>query len=391
MSRLLLFLIVVTAIFVFQDCRHEPLDDIVPSIIFEKGEALVFCDTTLQVEENFTVSAVARSNETSGRILKRFSVTRIIDGIGVNIIDSAINTGEFIYSGNFKTSEETGIEEYIFKATDEAGKTNVSRIVINKISLKPVLTFICDSGYVCNNLSMQQNRFFRAGITASVSPTTGAKLTKVVVRRKMGSLIITEVDSVLDNLSNFNASWYFVSNENVGSEEWWFLVFDENGQNKMIDFTILTNTPQTPMDESHTASFYNGRGDLNYGWNLWDDLPVNWTDGAHDKDLVNDTAYSYLLPPFYFKIMFKSANNTKFVKANYYNFAEATLEDAVDIFTGATPSDVTTYALNFEEDDVFITKLRNQNEYVAIKILNIYLTTDDELDRVDFAYKKVGD
>ncbi len=80
-----------------------------------------------------------------------------------------------------------------------------------------------------------------------------------------------------------------------------------------------------------------------------------------------------------------SMNGTLFVKANSYNYANATLEAAIAAYNAGTPSQTVT---NPAANDIYIAKLRGGNNYVVIKVTNVVETTNDNLDKIEFSYKK---
>ncbi|MBN2681044.1 MAG: hypothetical protein JXR58_00925 [Bacteroidales bacterium] len=390
MTRII-FLIILLSVLVFNFCKHQPEEEWLPDINFLKGNAYIYSDSTIEAGNLVKIGLQAEANKNSGNLLKSIIITCFTDGSGVIILDTIVSLQKFEFEIDILPEEQGGTIKYLFSVVDEKGIRNESEIEIEFFTLAPEISLVSGTDFVSGDITIQQNKFFRIGIEAISSEYTQGKLKQLIIRRKYGSLFITEIDSALSDLTSFSGEWYFTSNPLATTEEWWFIVKDEFERVGVKTINILTNAPQTPMNLHFTESVYNGLGANNYGWDLLNDEPLYWSSLPKDRDLVNDTAYVYLIEPFFFKLMLKSENNTRFVKANYFDFENAPYEDAVDIFTGATISNVKTYITNFTEEDIFIAKLRNMEEYVAVKITNIEQTVGDNSDRIDFEYKKMGE
>ena len=77
-------------------------------------------------------------------------------------------------------------------------------------------------------------------------------------------------------------------------------------------------------------------------------------------------------------------------KYNDYNYDSATYESALDGFTGGTitVNPPAPYVTNVVEDDIYIARIRGENVFVVIKVTKLKFTTDDDLDKIVFSYKK---
>lgn len=80
-----------------------------------------------------------------------------------------------------------------------------------------------------------------------------------------------------------------------------------------------------------------------------------------------------------------TGNGTLFVKNNSFAYASPIVENAIIAFSSGTPSQ---YVSNPSVNDIYIAKIRGGSNYVVIKITNINVTSYDNLDNIEFEYKK---
>ena len=127
----------------------------------------------------------------------------------------------------------------------------------------------------------------------------------------------------------------------------------------------------------------------NYAWDLVNNLAKNETDLADDIDMANLSDSSYTFPPYYFINSWSAQNTTMFKRANQVDYNSVSLVEAVDAYTGGSISVVPSpTATGLTMGDVYIAKLRGQEDYAVIQVTNIEWTDNNSLDKIEFRYKK---
>lgn len=167
------------------------------------------------------------------------------------------------------------------------------------------------------------------------------------------------------------------------------LVTDKNSVTASSTFTINVAS-STPMATVKTGVIYHIQAATGNGaWDLVADLPKNLGDAATDKDMIqasNNTSGSAWVSGW----NVGAGNSTMFVKANTYDYANATVESAKSTYAAGTASgtirDVAT-------NDIYIAKLRGQDTYAVIKITNVdpndaTHTSGSNKGAITFSYKK---
>jgi len=147
-------------------------------------------------------------------------------------------------------------------------------------------------------------------------------------------------------------------------------------------------TTYTSLSQEINAVLWNALGQYNPAWDLITDSPLMHTDNENDMDMFNTTTHPGL-PPYHFEKAWMSLNGTRFLKANYVDYYNARYADIVDVFSGATPANISIFA-SASIGDIFIADLRGNYNFVLMKINQIYLTDsiDNHNDRILFSYKK---
>lgn len=122
-------------------------------------------------------------------------------------------------------------------------------------------------------------------------------------------------------------------------------------------------------------------------WDLDEDKARSSSEQHTYKSMVNDDAKGSFTGKWKATIPVKNGNGTTFVKANDYDYEDATAYEAHQAYTAGTPSTVVTApAVN----DIYIA--RRENTYYVIKITNIDATagtsTSGNKGKIEFEYKK---
>jgi hypothetical protein len=154
-----------------------------------------------------------------------------------------------------------------------------------------------------------------------------------------------------------------------------------------------TVTPTTPTDTSAVLVEYT----TGVVWNLqapvgklgaWDfvtNAGVSSSGAPQSKDIIDMSSVDPTIGVIFPKT-WTTSNGTTFVKANNFNYAGATQAKADTAFLAGTATSTTGVLAT---GDVYIAKnARYSHSYVVIRVGTINVTTTDNLDNIEFTYKK---
>lgn len=147
---------------------------------------------------------------------------------------------------------------------------------------------------------------------------------------------------------------------NPGVTELTFMVTDQEGLSTSVTVSVTVASASTPLATVKTGMFYHVGGTLAGAYDLVADATVTVGGGNANKDMNNTNTAGN---PF--TGSWKSENNTLFVKANSFDYTNATEEEAsAAYFAGSPSATVTAPAVG----DIFIAKLRGGSDFTVIKI-----------------------
>ncbi len=174
-----------------------------------------------------------------------------------------------------------------------------------------------------------------------------------------------------------------------GTERYTFTVTDNDGLTNNVAFTITTEG-NIGLGTEFTGQFFHmaGATGCTGAYDLVNNLPVSSLSSDDNKDMENTDAAGAT-----FTGSFEAQNDTRFVKSNSTDYATASESVITAAYDAGTPSaTVTNPAVN----DVFIAKLRGDDDYAIIKITA--LSPNDETcspgttnkGKITFKYKKTN-
>lgn len=173
-----------------------------------------------------------------------------------------------------------------------------------------------------------------------------------------------------------------------GTLKFTFVATDKDGEEyadtKEVTITLEEPTPAGTVlaYENTVGVIWNFIGPNQGAWDLVANTGKSSGDAAADKDMINSSTVSAG-----WVNAWAAGNSTLFVKANSFDYTAGTLEDAQTAYAGGTASaTVTAPAAN----DIYIAKLRGGSNYAVIKITSVTETASDNLDKINFSYKKVA-
>lgn len=150
---------------------------------------------------------------------------------------------------------------------------------------------------------------------------------------------------------------------NLGVTVYTFTVTDKEGLSTAVTVSVTVVEGETALDNEANGQFFHVNGSLKGAFDLLLNQEVGASDPDAGKDLANTDAAG---SPF--TGSFESKNGTQFVKANSYDYENATLQSATAAFDAGTASSSVT---NPAADDIYIVKLRGQAAYVVLKVTSV--------------------
>ena len=107
--------------------------------------------------------------------------------------------------------------------------------------INPSMTFVGGTGYTSGDVTLTTGTEFTVGINAFASTESNKKLTNFKVTRIFGNKPEVVLDSAI-NVDQFSIDMIFNANAEVGTETFYFLITDKDGQTKELSFVVTTET-----------------------------------------------------------------------------------------------------------------------------------------------------
>lgn len=167
----------------------------------------------------------------------------------------------------------------------------------------------------------------------------------------------------------FNQTFTATDFDNVTKIEYIFTCTDKQATpltaEKIFTVTKKAGVVTTPFTQTKTGQFYHiaGANGCTGAYDLVNDLDMGSAATEANKDMKNTDVAGATFTGAWTQ---GTGNTTQFVKANTYDYANATVESATTAFTNGTVLTTVTPANN----DIYIVKLRNNN-YAVLKVTSI--------------------
>ncbi len=150
------------------------------------------------------------------------------------------------------------------------------------------------------------------------------------------------------------------------------------------ELTFAVEAPEQAMTDTQTGEINNLIGPNPGAWDLVSNAAVSANEDNADKDMINTTTLSST-PPETFETEWIAGNTTMYVQDNSFDYDGATVEGAMAAYAAGT---ATSTVSGVTTGNVYIAKLRGGDDYAVIKIINVIITDNDNLDKIEFSYKK---
>lgn len=369
-------------ILVVLSCRHDsetPLPDQKPTLTLEAKPGYISGTSIIRKNTSFFLSVEAIANTYSQQNLKQITIIRSTGYDPVTEVDTVFNSSRFEYLYSFNSLFFADTEKWIITVTDIAGVSNVTEFNLITMDYPPSLTLVYPL------VPMGTSSPFRVAIYSTSNNITNLNLKRIKVYRSTYSNTLPFFDSTLTGKSLVIFKEFETYNETI-TETFKITTEDAGGESKTITFKIYV---ASFMLDEHEGIIYNSLSGQPYGWDLLLNLSKTDMDNEADIDMYNFTDIVDFGAPYFFNNGWFSANATRFKRANWYDYDNATTETAVDAFTGGTITNFpATQATAITNGDIYIANLRNQNTWCVIKVTEVYRSTGDDQDYIRFEYKK---
>jgi hypothetical protein len=363
-------------------CRHDseqPKPDESPVISLEAKPGYVSGSQIIGKNTAFMLSVEAGANTYTNNNLSRLTITRNAGSTAITETDTSFSSTSFKFVFSFHSINYADTEKWEITIYDSGGNSKSVTLNLITLSYPPSLTVVNPT------IPMGTSQPFQIAIMGNSNSISNFSLKKIKIFRSTISNTTPFLDSTISG-KNLVMFYDLISYTSTVTETFTVKLEDNNGEINTVSFKIYVAS--FLLDE-HEGIIYNSLGTGNYGWDMLLNLPRTTADNESDIDLYNFTDVGEFGAPYYYNNGWTAGNATRFKRANWYEYENATQETAVDAYTGGTisvfPSDQATAV---SAGDIYIVNLRNQNQYCVLKITEVNRTTGDNMDYVRFTYKK---
>jgi hypothetical protein len=219
-------------------------------------------------------------------------------------------------------------------------------------------------------------------INATITSVAGLSNVKIFNVTNAGETQLTSISSFSDK-TNYHLT--FTVSDIAAQTTIKVSATDKNDVTNSMNFVIKVTALATKTGKIYHIQAATGKG----AWDLVADVAKASTDAAADKDMIN-ASENVSGSTFVAGWNVGSGNSTMFVKANTYDFTNASLATAKTTYAAGTPSNQIRSVAN---NDIYIAKLRGQDTYAIIKITNVNpddatATSGSNKGVIEFSYKK---
>ncbi|MBU0764114.1 MAG: hypothetical protein KJ607_04685 [Bacteroidetes bacterium] len=383
MLKICLLIVIVSACLL--SCRHEPVQpepgSPYPEIVLVQETGCVWKDTVLEPAGSFCLNVYAKAGRSAG--LSHLKITRMLNNIGSKLTDTIINTKEISWKCNCTAALVEGKEMYSFNVKDDGGLAMEKNIIITTVSLPgtPVLRFLTGDGFRENATVADLNEQFTIGFRAWPREGTGALLTglEIIHITDLGNTTVLDSTFTTDTIRYDHT---YTTSDFVGQEYWKHIVTAGNDETSFACFYVNV---QRFLKVVRSGVIWNTSG---ASTNVWDMVQhISCTGGSNDS--VKDMIMTMGEEAGVTIAGWESQNGTLYKRDVWFDYDNATEQTTVDAITGGTITGLPKpYTYNVSEDDVYLVQIRNRAEYAVIKVTDVHITANDDLDRIGFEYRK---
>jgi hypothetical protein len=253
-------------------------------------------------------------------------------------------------------------------------------------NLSPVIDIISEAGSITGDVTLDGDKAFT--LVFNVSDDSKVKTIEVVSSVDGRSSI--QLDSTVST-KTIKIKLSRKTLARIATETWTISATDDAGSSSNKSFVITTNTSATgnPLtsytldNNSKPFKVWNFHGPNTGAFDLLDGSPKTSGDAAADKDLHDSTSTAEIAQ---WPGRWCSKNGTTFKLVTSYAYADIANTGQLDAAWNAAGTEMK-YML-VKKGDLYIAKLRGTNTKVLVSITDVMKTTGDNLDYVQFIFKK---
>lgn len=246
--------------------------------------------------------------------------------------------------------------------------------------LNPLLT-ITTSGLSATN-TVVEGTTYDVSITAAQNPTSGKKLKQLVIQTPGADTTISI------NAASYAATFTLDAPLAGVSNTFTFVLTDNDNltTTKTLTVTGESGVVSTPFGTEVTGAFFHIGGSLQGAYDLVAETTVAAAGAETSKDMKNtDMAGAAFTGSW----TTGTGNGTMYVRANSFDYANGSVEDAEAAYAAGTAGGT---ILNPLTGNIFIAKLRGGNDYAVIEIVSVDPNNNDcacgNKGKITFNYKK---
>jgi len=250
----------------------------------------------------------------------------------------------------------------------------------------PIIDLIAESGSITGDVTMDGDKAF----TLVFNVSDDSKVKSVEVSSSVDGRSSAQFDTTV-GAKTIKIKLSKKSLARIASEVWTISATDDDGNTSTKAITITTNTSAsgTPLTEftkdNNNLPFkvWNFHGPNAGAFDLMEGIPQTKSDPNADKDIHDSTGTSEIAQ---WPGRWVSKNATMFKKVTSYTFANIINTGMLDAAWASSGAETKFMMVN--TGDLYIAKLRGTNTKVLVSIVEVKKTSGDNLDYIQFNFKK---
>lgn len=250
----------------------------------------------------------------------------------------------------------------------------------------PGLDFIAEGGSITGDVNMDGDKAF----TIVFQVTDDSKVKTVEVTSVVDGRISPQLDTTI-NASSAKIKLSRKSLARIASEVWTIMVTDDKGSTTSKSITINTTSaasgdPLTSFEKDNANvpfKLWNYQGPNPEAFNLLDGVPLQRNDPSAEKDLQDSCVLAEVST---WPGRVTSKNGTLFKKVTSYTYDNVVNTGQLDAAWNASGSETKVFVA--VKGDLYIAKISRTNAKVLVYITDVIKTAGDNLDYVQFKFKK---
>ncbi len=250
----------------------------------------------------------------------------------------------------------------------------------------PTISIIAEGTSLIGDATMDGDKSFKLVFQVS----DDSKVSRVEVKSVVNGRVSPQYDTLVNSASTkitLNKRSYAA----IATEVWTISVTDDQGATATKSFTITTTNaasgdPLSAFDKDNNNlpfKIWNINGPNAAAFDLNDGTPRTKNDPLAEKDLLDSCIFAEI-PNWPARLT--SANGSLYKKVTGYAYDDITNTTQIDAAWDA--SGTAKKLIVAAKDELYIAKIRGTNAKVLVYITNVVKTTGDNLDYIQFKFKK---